>query len=25
MGCTGVTYRVVRGRIPCMIAMIQCR
>ena len=20
MGCTGVTYRVVRGRIPCMIA-----
>ena len=24
MGYTGVTYRVVRGRIPCMIAMIQC-
>ena len=20
MGCTGVTYRVVRGRIPCVIA-----
>ena len=24
MGYTGVTYRVVRGRIPCMIAIIQC-
>ena len=25
MGYSRVTYRVVRGRIPCMIAMIQCR